>query len=96
MGEIIRSALKLQSLDDTSGLYEWKKKLFTLDITASMLTSMNADGAAKETGWESSSHAQKGAEFTISGAVHAKEWTLSSPIAGYGFDLVWASGWMYH
>ena len=76
---VIRSSLKLQCLDDSSGLYEWNRKIFTLNISLSTLCSSDDGNSSKN-------------EFSIIGAVTAKEWTLASPISGYGFDLVWASG----
>lgn len=77
--EILQSPLKLQSLDDASGLFEWTRKIFTLNIQKSTLSSSAIDSSSKN-------------EFSISGAVAAKEWSLSTPVAGYGFDLIWASG----
>jgi hypothetical protein len=77
--EILQSPLKLQSLDDASGLFEWTRKIFTLNIKKSTLSSSALDSSSKN-------------EFSIAGAVAAKEWSLSTPVAGYGFDLIWASG----
>mmetsp|Transcript_32767 Transcript_32767/g.31230 ORF Transcript_32767/g.31230 Transcript_32767/m.31230 type:complete len:832 (+) Transcript_32767:126-2621(+) len=33
-------------------------------------------------------------QLSLSGAKHAKEWSISSSIAGYGFDIIWSSGRM--
>ena len=77
--ELLQSSLKLQSVDDASGLFEWNRKVFTLNIPKSTLSSSDQDSSSKN-------------EFSIIGAVAAKEWSLSSPVAGYGFDLIWASG----
>ena len=83
---ILKSSLKLQSIDNVSGLYEWNRRIFTLNVKESTLSSESLQEATD------SRDSSKVTEFPISGALYAKEWTLASPMAGYGFDLTWASG----
>ena len=84
---VLKSSLKLQAVDDISGLYEWNRKIFTLNVRESTLSSVSVLEAASE-----GIDASKVTEFPIAGTLYAKEWTVSSPMAGYGFDLIWASG----
>ena len=78
-----RGSLKQQCLDG-SGLYEWVKRIFVLRIDEGIL-----DIYACQNDQEAQSH------LSLVGARHAKEWSISSAIAGYGFDVVWASGKMW-
>ena len=72
--------LKQQCLDE-SGMYEWVRKMFVLSIAKGTLaTFLTANASNAES------------NLSLSGAKHAKEWSVSSAIAGYGFDIVWASG----
>jgi hypothetical protein len=76
-------SLQQQCLDE-SGLYEWVRKSFTLDIKkGSLEISLN----------EATSQSQS--QLLLIGARYAKEWSISSAIAGYGFDIVWSSGKMW-
>lgn len=79
-----RGSLKQQCLDD-SGLYEWVRKTFVLNINEGSLELYLEEGSNRE----ALSH------LSLVGARHAKEWSISSAIAGYGFDIVWASGKMW-
>ena len=65
----LKSALKLQSLDEISGMYEWNKKIFTLNVKNSTLASSD-DGV------------NNNSEFSIAGAISAREWTSLDPVAG--------------
>lgn len=78
-----RGSLKQQCLD-SSGLYEWVKRIFVLRINEGIL-----DIYAGQNDQLAQSH------LSLSGARHAREWSISSAIAGYGFDIVWASGKMW-
>lgn len=78
-----RGSLKQQCLDN-SGLYEWVRRVFILRINEGIL-----DIYACPNDPEAQS------QLSLSGARHAREWSISSAIAGYGFDIVWASGKMW-
>ena len=71
----LQSSLKLQSLEKKSGLYEWNRKVFTLNIPASTLSSSDEGASSRN-------------EFSIIGAVSAKEWSLSSPVAGKSLSQI--------
>jgi hypothetical protein len=79
----LEGSLKQQCLDE-SGLYEWVRKIFVLRVAKGSL-----DIYARANDREAQSH------LLLTGARHAKEWSVSSAIAGYGFDVVWASGKMW-
>jgi hypothetical protein len=71
--------LKQQIVDD-AGLYSWKKRYFILLDSGDLKI-------------QSQSGSDDGAEVTSAlGIKSAREWRVSSPAAGYGFDTVWASG----
>lgn len=72
--------IKQQCLDD-AGHYVWERKVLQLDVAAGVLRFTD----------QGSSSANP-MELSLSGANLAKEWSFSSPIAGYGFDILWASG----
>jgi hypothetical protein len=72
--------LKQQCLDE-SGMYEWVRKTFVLCTgKGTLVTYLTANSSSAES------------NLSLSGAKHAKEWSVSSAIAGYGFDIVWSSG----
>lgn len=48
--------------------------------------------AVLKTSAENNSETDKEMEYSLVGATEAKEWMVSSPMVGYGFDLIWASG----
>ena len=79
----ISGSLKQQCLDG-SGLYEWVRKTFKLKVLEGLLDIyLFADDHEPQS------------QLSLYGARHAKEWSISSAIAGYGFDIVWASGKMW-
>ena len=94
--------LKRQSLDPVTNLYCWNKKYFAFYLTNlelqihSIAPVINELHTVTNTGNDNNTSIQTPPtlEETISleGTVGAKEWKVSSPSAGYGFDLLWASG----
>ena len=76
-------SLKQQCLDE-SGLYEWIRKNFTLKIEEGSLEI-----------YPNVHDREPQSSISLTAARHAKEWSISSAIAGYGFDIVWASGKMW-
>eukprot|EP00601_Ochromonadales_sp_CCMP2298_P013781 CAMPEP_0173217624 /NCGR_PEP_ID=MMETSP1142-20121109/599_1 /TAXON_ID=483371 /ORGANISM="non described non described, Strain CCMP2298" /LENGTH=198 /DNA_ID=CAMNT_0014145225 /DNA_START=134 /DNA_END=727 /DNA_ORIENTATION=- len=72
--------LKQQCLDG-NGLYVWERKRFTLDIPSQNLyVRLGTETETEQT------------VVSLRGSKYAKEWSFSSSLAGFGFDLVWASG----
>jgi len=98
---ILRGTLKQQCLDG-QGLYVWEKKTFYLDIPNKALTvttSSSSSSSVPHTHDEAtdgglSPMMMHGLQTSISlrGAKYAKEWSFSSSLTGFGFDLVWSSG----
>jgi len=78
--DIVEGFLKQQCVD-ASGLFVWERKLFSLDIGHLELHIKDADGTS-----ESQS------SLSLKGVKYAKEWSFSSSVSGFGFDLVWFSG----
>ena len=83
--DVLNGELKQQCLDET-GLFEWIRKRFSLKISSGILEIYQLS--------ESQPH-NLSAHITISGARYAKEWSISSAIAGFGFDIIWSSGKMW-
>lgn len=96
---ILRGTLKQQCLDG-QGLYVWEKKTFYLDIPNKALTvTTSSSSSVQHTHDEAtdgglSPMMMHGLQTSISlrGAKYAKEWSFSSSLTGFGFDLVWSSG----
>ena len=97
---ILRGTLKQQCLDG-QGLYVWEKKTFYLDIPnkALTVTTSSSSSSVQHTHDEAtdgglSPMMMHGLQTSISlrGAKYAKEWSFSSSLTGFGFDLVWSSG----
>lgn len=97
---ILRGTLKQQCLDG-QGLYVWEKKTFYLDIPnkALTVTTTSSSSSVPHTHEEAtegglSPMMMHGLQTSISlrGAKYAKEWSFSSSLTGFGFDLVWSSG----
>ena len=93
---ILRGTLKQQCLD-TQGLYVWEKKTFYLDIPNKTLTvtsvSSNHNQHNEATvSTESPTNNNLQTSISLRGAKYAKEWSFSSTLTGFGFDLVWSSG----
>jgi hypothetical protein len=84
-GILCSGFLKQQHIDPITGLYSWSKRFFTL-VSSGQLHIQNKenDTCSEE-------------KVSILGAFSVKEWRVSSPAAGYGFDLIWSSGklWTY-
>ena len=76
-------SLKQQCLDK-DGLYEWVRKTSKLNIHDGMLGM-----------FLSANDQDPQSQLSLIGAKYAKEWSISSAIAGYGFDIVWNSGKMW-
>ena len=71
--------LKQQTVDD-SGLFAWSRRFFRLSHEGDL------HGSASELA------AQPDTSVSVLGIRLAREWRVSSPAAGYGFDVVWPSG----
>ena len=80
---VFTGSLKQQCLDEV-GLYERVRKTFRLKIT---------DGTLEV--FLSANDQEPQSQLSLIGARQAKEWSISSAIAGYGFDIVWNSGKMW-
>ena len=76
-------SLKQQCLDG-SGLYEWVRKTFKLNVEEGLLDILLC-----------TSDREPQSQLSLLGARHAKEWSISSAVAGYGFDIVLTSGKMW-
>eukprot|EP01039_Chlorochromonas_danica_P008260 gene8260-9109_t len=74
----MKSDVKLQIIDH-AGHYMWQKKSMELDERQNALRMANLDGGDAE-------------DLSLQGVKMAKEWSFSSAIAGYGFDLLWTGG----
>ena len=71
--------LKQQTVDD-SGLFAWSRRFFRLSHEGDLHGSASELAAQPET------------SVSVLGIRLAREWRVSSPAAGYGFDVVWPSG----
>lgn len=78
--DVLDGYLKQQCMDP-SGLFVWERKLFTLDIP-------NCNLFVKE----SDTGVNVESAMSLRGVKYAKEWSFSSSVSGFGFDLVWFSG----
>lgn len=64
-----------QQFSSSEGLYEWKRHQLRLDITNGIIESLDDVDVEQK--------------IILAGyAQYAKEWAISSPIAGFGFDIV--------
>lgn len=72
--------LKQQCMDQ-NGLFVWERKLFTLDIPNLNLFVKDTDNGGDVQ-----------SALSLRGVKYAKEWSFSSSVSGFGFDLVWFSG----
>jgi len=90
---ILRGTLKQQCLDN-QGLYVWEKKTFYLDIPNKTLTVTSSSVSHSHDAITDNVSPINGMQTSISlrGAKYAKEWSFSSTLTGFGFDLVWSSG----
>lgn len=79
-----RGSLKQQCIDE-HGLYTWQKKDFLLYIDQGKLD-IRSPGDGEDDLLAST------ATVSLQGARYAKEWSFSSALAGYGFDILWVSG----
>lgn len=75
---LLEGVLKQQCVDE-NGLYVWLRKTFFIDVSKKIL-------------YVRQNEADQPAEVPLHGAKYAKEWSFSSSLAGFGFDLVWTSG----
>ena len=67
-----------QQCQDENGLFNWQKKLFRLNSLTGNLSIIDNSTEVSST--------------SLYGAKYAKEWSFSSVLAGYGFDIVWGNG----
>lgn len=67
-----------QQCVDEDGRYTWQRRQLKLDPSGRLELSDPAT--------------QYHSEIVLAGASAAKEWSFSSPVAGYGFDIIWPSG----
>jgi hypothetical protein len=74
--------LKQQCIND-EGLYVWQKKYFKLDVHSLKFDIFALQDAERKTPTFS---------IPLNSLKYAKEWSFSSAMGGYGFDLVWFSG----
>jgi hypothetical protein len=74
--------LKQQCIND-EGLYVWQKKYFKLDVNSLKFDIFGLQDAERKTPTFS---------IPLNSLKYAKEWSFSSAMGGYGFDLVWFSG----
>lgn len=74
--DILCKSVLKQQCIDENGLYSWKSKNFSLSSNGFLEI-------------ESKSQIQS---ISLATATYAKEWLVSSVMAGYGFDVVWATG----
>lgn len=96
---ILRGTLKQQCLD-SQGLYVWEKKTFYLDIPNKALTVTSSSSSSVSHAHEEATDGGLSPMMThclqtsisLRGAKYAKEWSFSSSLTGFGFDLVWSSG----
>ena len=70
--------LKQQGVD-AGGLFTWERRFFRLTESGDLLGSVDAAS-------------QSSSAVSVLGIRLAREWRVSSPAAGFGFDVVWASG----
>ncbi len=93
--DILQNQLKQQVIDD-EGLYTWQKKFFSLHVFHGFLevTTVIDDniGKGSNTALHNTSTTTSTVTVSLQGARYAKEWSFSSALAGYGFDLLWTSG----
>ena len=75
----LQGILKQQCLDE-SGLFEWVQKKFTLHPSKGILEIDDLNKSIPII------------NVPLAGAKYAKEWSITSNIAGFGFDLIWHSG----
>eukprot|EP01032_Pedospumella_encystans_P018487 gene18487-21045_t len=73
--EYLEGYLKQQCSDET-GLLTWERKLFELDITHLELHVKQDE-----------SNPLPQSSVSLKGVKYAKEWSFSSPVSGYGFDM---------
>jgi hypothetical protein len=74
--------LKQQCINDEA-LYVWQKKYFKLDVNSLKFDIFGLQDAERKTPTFS---------IPLNSLKYAKEWSFSSAMGGYGFDLVWFSG----
>jgi hypothetical protein len=80
MPQFVEGSLKQQCIDE-NGLFDWVRKVFRLDIDSGTLSEFDpANFSFPQT------------SYTLDGVKFAKEWSVTSSIAGYGFDVIWTSG----
>lgn len=92
---MIEGIIKQQCTDD-QGLYVWQKKHFKLNQSDRSLTitsleykeevdssQYNNDPVSTQTYY---------VKVPLNTVKYAKAWSYSSPLAGYGFDILWTSG----
>ena len=74
--------VKQQCIED-GGLYEWRRKHVSLVSKGNDYFLLLKDDMDNNSNF---------AKVSLSGSRYAKEWSFSSSIAGYGYDIVWDSG----
>jgi len=78
--EDLHGIIKYQSIDD-NGLYTWLRKKCLLHCEKRMLEMESFDENLSDK-----------AVILLDGAKYAKEWSFSSALSGFGFDILWESG----
>ena len=79
---LLEGVLK-QQFTDADGLLTWERKRLVLDVS-------NLNLLVGELTSEQQT------AISLRGVKYAKEWSFSSPVCGFGFDLVWFSGQMWN
>jgi hypothetical protein len=74
-----------QQFTEADGRLSWEKRHVTVEPGSASLT-------IAEVGNESPA---AGTTISLRGVKYAKEWSFSSAVSGYGFDLVWFSGQLW-
>lgn len=82
MTNLLEGVLK-QQFTDADGLLTWERKRLVLDVS-------NLNLLVGELTSEQQT------AISLRGVKYAKEWSFSSPVCGFGFDLVWFSGQMWN
>jgi hypothetical protein len=73
--------VKMQTIDNASSMYEWSRKSLRLDCIGLVLEIQDCDSSTPAA-----------STYNISDLQYAKEWSFSSSLAGFGWDLVWVTG----
>eukprot|EP01041_Mallomonas_annulata_P002209 gene2209-4296_t len=80
---ITEGSLKQQSIDQF-GKYEWTIKYFRFHVIEGKFEVYDTQQGANQ--------GSSCLKMSIIGAKFAREWSIASPLAGFGFDIAWPTG----